>query len=573
MEVTDHDILIIGGGAAGLRAAIAAMEAGDQHGTPPRVALVSKVYPVRSHTVAAEGGAAAVLREYDSHDLHMQDTIRGSDYLADQDAVEAFVQEAPREIIQLEHWGCPWSREDDGRMMARAFGGMSVNRTFFASDKTGFHLLHTLFHTLLKFPTIIRYDEWFVTSLVVDDGRVQGAVALELSTGSQRLITARAVVLATGGCGRLFPFTTNGAIKTGDGMALAYHAGADLKDMEFVQYHPTGLRGPGILITEASRGEGGYLLNREGERFLERYVPSSMELGPRDLISRAIITELDEGRGFGDSREGYVHLDLRHVGSSRLKERLPFVLELARTYAGIDPASHPIPVRPVVHYMMGGVHTGLDGQTSVGGLFACGETACVTINGANRLGSNSLSECLVFGTRAGKAALAYSQGRTLSNQRTLLAQGEAKSQSMEKWFQCTSNGHEQVSDLRRDLQLTMEGSAGVYRTQESLEQGKEKLEELQQRFRRLRLKDTTRAFNVELVAALELGSMLDVAEAIIASALARRESRGAHARRDFPQRNDSEFLYHTLVGCTPDGPVLSRSPVTITRFEPAERKY
>jgi fumarate reductase flavoprotein subunit len=573
MEVTNHDILIIGGGAAGLRAAIAAVEAGERAGTHPKVALVSKVYPMRSHTVSAEGGAAAVLREYDSYDLHMQDTILGSDYLADQDAVEVFVHEAPEEIIQLEHWGCPWSREDEGRMMARAFGGMSVNRTFFASDKTGFHLLHTLFHTLLKFPTIVRYDEWFVTSLVVDDGRVQGAVALDLSTGSQRLITARAVVLAAGGCGRLFPFTTNGVIKTGDGMALAHRAGAELKDMEFVQYHPTGLRGLGILITEASRGEGGYLLNREGERFLERYVPARMELGPRDLISRAIITELDEGRGFGDAREGYVHLDLRHLGRSLLEERLPFVLELARTYAGIDPVSHPIPVRPVVHYMMGGIHTGLDGQTSVEGLFACGETACVTINGANRLGSNSLSECLVFGARTGKAALAYSSGQTSSNQRTLLEQGEAKARCMEKWFQNTSNSGEQVSDLRRELQLTMEGSAGVYRDQESLAQGKEKLQELRQRFRRLSLKDTTRAFNVELVAALELGSMLDVAEAILDSALARRESRGAHARRDFPQRNDSKFLHHTLVNYTPDGPTLSQWPVNITRFEPAERKY
>jgi fumarate reductase flavoprotein subunit len=401
MEVVDHDILIIGGGAAGLRAAIAAAEAGNGTEKPLRIAIVSKVYPVRSHTVAAEGGAAAVLREYDDHDSHIQDTIRGLDYLADQDAVEAFVHEAPGEIVQLEHWGCPWSREPDGRLAARAFGGMSVKRTFFAADKMGFHLLHTLFQTLLKFPSIIRYDEWFVTSLVVRDGRVQGVVALELRTGIQCMFTARTIISATGGCGRVFPFTTNGAINTGDGMALAYRAGAALKDMEFVQYHPTGLPGLGILITEASRGEGGYLLNRQGERFLERYVPTRMELGPRDLISRAIITELEEGRGFGSPRDGYIHLDIRHLGTSTLEERLPFVLELARTYAGIDPVRQPIPVRPVVHYMMGGVHTGLDGQTSLEGLYACGETACVTINGANHLGSNSLLERLVFGARAG----------------------------------------------------------------------------------------------------------------------------------------------------------------------------
>src|SRR5918999_1488106 len=524
MEVVDHDILIIGGGAAGLRAAIAAAEAGNGVGKPLSIAIISKVYPVRSHTVAAEGGAAAVLREYDNQDSHIQDTIRGSDYLADQDVVEAFVHEAPGEIVRLEHWGCPWSREPDGRLAARAFGGMSVKRTFFAADKTGFHLLHTLFQTLLKFPAIMRYDEWFVTSLVVHDGKVRGAVALELSTGARCMITARAIILATGGCGRVFPFTTNGAINTGDGMALAYRAGAALKDMEFVQYHPTGLPGLGILITEASRGEGGYLLNRYGERFLERYVPTRMELGPRDLISRAIITELEEGRGFGGPNDGYVHLDVRHLGTSTLEERLPFVLELARTYAGIDPVSQPIPVRPVVHYMMGGVHTDLEGHTSLEGLYACGETACVTINGANRLGSNSLSECLVFGTRAGKAAVAYAKEQAPVEQRTLLAQGQDEAQRIEKRFQRQSDQGERVSDLRKDLQLTMEESAGVYRTEEGIVQGKEKLKELRERFCRVRLKDSTQTFNVELVGAVELDFMLDVAETIIYSALKRRES-------------------------------------------------
>ncbi|MBI4300675.1 MAG: FAD-binding protein, partial [Chloroflexi bacterium] len=403
MEVLEHDVLVIGGGAAGLRAAIATAEAaGDL-----RIALISKVYPVRSHTVAAEGGAAAVLREYDNPDLHMHDTIRGADYLADQDAVEGFVRESPAELIRLEHWGCPWSRDAEGRMAARPFGGMSVPRTFFAADKTGFHLLHTLFQTSLKYPQIVRYDEWFVTSLLTLDERVRGAVCLELSTGVMRAVIARAIIMATGGGGRIYPFTTNGAISTGDGMALAYRAGAPLKDMEFIQYHPTGLPHQGILVTEAARGEGGYLLNRLSERFLERYVPSRMELGPRDLISRAIVTELEEGRGFGGPESGYVHLDVRHLGERKLEERLPFVLELARTYAKIDPVRQPIPVRPVVHYMMGGVHTDINGATPLAGLYAAGEVACVSINGANRLGSNSLTELLVFGARAGKAAAEY----------------------------------------------------------------------------------------------------------------------------------------------------------------------
>lgn len=573
MEVLEHDILIIGGGAAGLRAAIAAAEASDSVRTPLRIAIVSKVYPMRSHTVSAEGGAAAVLREYDSYELHIQDTIRGSDYLADQNAVEIFVKEAPREIIQLEHWGCPWSREPDGRIAARAFGGMSVNRTFFAADKTGFHLLHTLFQTLLKFPYIVRYDEWFITSLVVQDGRVRGVMALEMRSGAIRLVTAKAVVLATGGGGRIFRFTTNGNIVTGDGMALAYRAGAPLKDMEFVQYHPTGLPGLGILITEASRGEGGYLLNRNGERFLERYIPTRMELGPRDIISRAIITELEEGRGFGEPQEGYVHLDVRHLGEAKLEERLPFVLELARTYVGIDPVRQPIPVRPVVHYMMGGVHTDLEGQTPLEGLYACGEVACVTMNGANRLGSNSLSECLVFGARAGQASAICARQQPAAKQGSLLSLAQQEVERIERQFWQSSGGKERVSDLRQELRRTMEDGAGVYRTGENLERARDKLKQLRERYCRLSLEDTTKTFNMEFLAALELDFMLDVAETVVHSALARRESRGAHARRDFPQRNDEEFLIHFLARHTSEGPVLDHMPVTITRWQPAERKY
>ena len=400
LETIAHDIVIVGGGAAGLRAAIAAAEVAPGLD----IALVSKVYPMRSHTVSAEGGAGAALGSDDSLDLHAFDTIRGSDYLADQDAVEAFVSEAPDEIIQVEHWGCPWSREPDGRLAVRAFGGMSVKRTVFAADKTGFHLLHSLFQTSLKYDRIVRHDEFFVTKLLVEDGRCAGVAAVDLRDSKVRCITAKAVILCTGGLGRIFSFTTNAAINTGDGMALAYQAGVPLKDMEMVQYHPTGLPGTGILMTEATRGEGGYLVNKEGKRFLEDYIPSKMELGPRDILSRAIIQEIEKGHAFDGPYGEYVHLDVRHLGEKMIDEKLPFVRELTTKFVGVDPVHEPIPVRPVVHYMMGGVDTDLMGRTPLDGLYAAGETACVSMNGANRLGSNSLTECLVFGARVGTQA-------------------------------------------------------------------------------------------------------------------------------------------------------------------------
>src|SRR5690349_12522986 len=404
-----YDVVIVGAGAAGLRAAIAVSE------TDPRlsVAVVSKVYPMRSHTVSAEVGAAGAIAADDSLDEHAYDTISGGDWLCDQDAVESFVVEAPRELLRLEHWGCPWSREPDGHIAVRPFGGMKKMRTWFAADKTGFHLLHTLFQTSLKYPNITRYDEWYATRLVVDDGRVCGVVALELMSGVIETITGRSVLIATGGGGRVFPFTTNAAIKTGDGMALAYRAGAALKDMEFVQYHPTGLPFTGILITEAARAEGGWLLNKDGYRYLQDYnlgtpqpTPKlrSMELGPRDRLSQAFVHEMEKGRT-GQTAYGEVtYLDLRHLGEKLIDTKLPFVRELCLKYERIDPVHELIPVRPVVHYMMGGVSTDIDGATPLTGLYAAGETACVSINGANRLGSNSLPECLVFGARAGRAA-------------------------------------------------------------------------------------------------------------------------------------------------------------------------
>src|ERR687885_927708 len=418
MDIIEHAVVIVGGGAAGLRAAIAAVETSDRL----RVALVSKVYPMRSHTVSAEGGAAAVLSPNDSLDGHAFDTIKGSDFLADQDVVEAFVAQAPNELIQMEHWGCPWNREPDGHVAVRPFGGMTTWRTLFASDKTGFHMLHALFQTSLKYTGIVRYDEQFVTSPLLEDGRCVGLTAIDARTGAMRALTASAVILATGGAGRVYPFTTNATICTGDGMAMAYRIGAALKDMEMVQYHPTGLPGTGILITEAARGEGGYLRNKDGERFLERYVPGRMELGPRDLLSRAEITEFEAGRGIEGPYGQYVNLDLRHLGEEKIDTKLPFVRELAKNYAGIDPVYKPIPVRPVVHYMMGGVHTDISGATPLPGLFAAGECACVSINGANRLGSNSLTELLVFGAQAARAAVRFvSEIRSLSTE-TLQAQ-------------------------------------------------------------------------------------------------------------------------------------------------------
>src|ERR1700752_1775389 len=392
-----HDIVIVGGGGAGLRAAIAAAEVSKKLS----IAVVSKVYPMRSHTVSAEGGTAAVLRENDSLDLHAKDTIFGADFLADQDAVEAFVNEAPREVIQLEHWGCPWSRDPDGRVSVRSFGGMTVDRTLFAADKTGFHLLHALFQTSLKYDNIVRYDECFLTSLLVDDGKVHGVTTINLYTGQVEVIAGKAVILCTGGGGRVFPFTTNAAINTGDGMALAYRAGVPLKDMEFVQYHPTGLPFPGILITEATRAEGGYLVNKDGYRYLQDYdlgtptakpVLPSMELGPRDRLSQAFMQEQAKGRTIDSPHGPVVHLDLRHLGEKKVYAKIPFVRELCRKYHNLDPVTDLIPVRPVVHYMMGGIHTDINGATPLPGLYAAGECGCVSINGANRLGSNSLPE-------------------------------------------------------------------------------------------------------------------------------------------------------------------------------------
>jgi fumarate reductase flavoprotein subunit len=573
-----HDIIIVGGGGAGLRAAIAAAEISNKLS----IALVSKVYPMRSHTVSAEGGTAAVMRDFDSLDLHAKDTIFGADFLADQDAVEAFVQEAPRELIQLEHWGCPWSRDPDGRVSVRSFGGMTVDRTLFAADKTGFHLLHSLFQTSLKYDSIIRYDECFLTSLLVDDGKVRGVTSINLYTGKVEVIAGKSVILCTGGGGRIFPFTTNAAINTGDGMAAAYRAGVPLKDMEFVQYHPTGLPGTGILITEASRGEGGWLKNKDGYRYLQDYglgpptdkpTHRKMELGPRDILSRCHMQEYAKGRTFDGPYGHYVHLDLRHLGEEVIDKKLPFVRELASKYVGIDPVYEPIPVRPVVHYMMGGISTDIDAKTNLEGLFAAGETACVSLNGANRLGSNSLTELLVFGNRAGRSAATYASTASAPTSAKIDALAADEQRRLDRQFLKKDGGKEKLATIRQEMQKAMEEGAGIYRDEQNMQKACNTLRALRERFKNIIMEDRDSTFNTEVMNALELDYMLDVAETVANSALRRKESRGSHTRTDYPKRDDANFLKHTLAFRTPDGPRIDYSPVTITRWPPEERKY
>jgi fumarate reductase flavoprotein subunit len=579
MDISSHDVLLVGGGGAGLRAAIAVSEFNPNLS----VAVVSKVYPMRSHTVSAEGGAAGVIKPGDTLDEHAYDTISGGDWMCDQDAVELFVQEAPRELLQLEHWGCPWSREPDGRVAVRPFGGMKKERTWFAADKTGFHMLHTLFQTSLKYQAVTRYDEWFVTKLLVDDGQARGVVAIELMTGRIQAILAKSVIICTGGCGKVFPFTTNANIKCGDGMSLALDAGAPLKDMEFVQYHPTGLPFTGILITEAARAEGGYLLNKDGYRYLQDYnlgkpeptpVLRSMELGPRDRLSQAFVKEYEKGRTIETPYGHVVHLDVRHLGEKKINAKIPFVRELCLKYQGIDPVKKMIPVRPVVHYIMGGVHTDISGATPIKGLYAAGEAACVSINGANRLGSNSLTELLVFGARAGHAASIFASEWKEGNTPAILAQAMDEKRRVEDRFLNKTGGRERIAEIRTEMQKAMEAGAGIYRTHASLAEAAEAIAKLKDRFRDVAISDHSHTFNTELTAALELSYMLDVAESIIACALNRKESRGSHQRIDFPKRDDENFLAHSLVFRNADGTTrVDYLPVTITRWPPAERVY
>jgi fumarate reductase, flavoprotein subunit len=578
MQVIDADILIVGAGGAGLRAAIACAEADPNL----KVALISKVYPMRSHTCAAEGGAAGVVKSNDSLEYHFHDTVAGGDWLTDQDAVELFVNEIPKELVQMEHWGCPWSREGTGHVAVRPFGGMKIMRTWYAADKTGFHMLHTLFQTSLKYPSISRFDEYFSTDLIVDEGVCHGVTAIEMRTGEMKLFRGKAVIICSGGAGKVFPFTTNGAIKTGDGMAMAYRAGVPLKDMEFVQYHPTGLPGSGILLTEGCRGEGGFLLNKDGYRYLQDYglgpaapkpVLKSMELGPRDRLSQAFWQEQKKGRTIPSKWGDCVHLDMRHLGEKLINERLPLVRDLARAYVGTDPVTDLVPVRPVVHYMMGGISTDINGATPIAGLYSAGECACVSINGANRLGSNSLGELLVFGARAGRFAVEYIKTARPAAANVVEAQANDAESRVASLYR-RSAGKVRVADLRRRMTTSMEDGCGIYRDEASLQDTCRVVAEVREQFQDIALEDKSQVYNTDLFQILELGAMIEVAQSVAVSALLRQESRGAHQRLDFEQRDDVKYLKHSLAYFNSNtDPRIDYSDVVITKSQPAERVY
>ncbi|MBI4337463.1 MAG: FAD-binding protein [Chloroflexi bacterium] len=565
----DHDVLVIGAGLAGMRAAIAAHQQGAD------VAIMSKVHPVRSHSNAAQGGINAALTDRgDSWEDHAFDTVKGSDWLGDQDAIEVMCQEAGDELIALEHMGVIFNRDGGGHLGTRAFGGQRRARTFFVADITGQALLEAMYDQLMRWE-VRSYEEWFCLELIVAEGRCAGCVALEVRSGTLAVIRAKAVVVATGGLGRAFEPTTNALICTGDGMALAYRAGAALMDMEMVQYHPTTLKGSGILITEGARGEGAYLLNKDGDRFMECYAPSMMELASRDVTSRAEQTEIDAGRGV----DGCVMLDCRHLGERLIKERLSQIHEIGLDLAEVDITKEPIPVRPGMHYQMGGIKTDVEGRCwdpqgrwqGVEGLFAAGEAACVSVHGGNRLGANSLLDTVVFGRRAGQAAVDYSQstGPADLKETYYLAQAKERlAQMLER-----NSSEDSVARLRLEMGKAMDQGLGVFRDQQGMEAALSRVLEVKDRYQRVPVRDKGRMFNTALIFALELGFMLDCAETIVRSALERKESRGAHFRRDYPQRNDSEWLKHVLLDAALEVPRVAYLPVTITRWPPEKRVY
>jgi succinate dehydrogenase / fumarate reductase flavoprotein subunit len=568
MTSQKHDIVVLGSGLAGLRAAIEAA-----HNSRLDVAVVSKVQLMRSHSVCAEGGTAAVMQpeEGDSFELHAWDTIRGGDFLCDQDVVKRFVAEAPREILLLEHWGIPWSRRPNGRIAQRPFGGHSYDRAVFAADRTGFAEMQTLYDTLQKYPNVTRYDECYISSILIEDNTFCGLAAWDLTSGQFFFIQGKALIIATGGACRMFGFTTYSLTATGDGLAMAYRAGLPIKDLEFVQFHPTGLVPSGILITEAARGEGGYLLNNKGERFMGKYAPSKAEVAPRDIVSRSEMTEIEEGRGFpGPDGLDYVKIDLRHLGGAKINERLPMIREVAIKSNSIDPIYEPIPVRPAAHYFMGGVHTDIDGATSIKGIWAAGEAACVSLHGANRLGANSTAECLVWGKITGDNAAKYASKKKaippISRKVTLKEEDRV-------FNRFSPNGKESAYALRRELQRTMDSQVAVFRTGTGLKMALDKIGELKRRLPDVKVKDCGHIYNTDLLNALELDNLLDLAEIIVAGALSRTESRGGHSRRDFPNRDDVNWLKHTLAYYTPKGPRLDYIPAAITMWKPVERKY
>ncbi|MEK6327753.1 MAG: FAD-binding protein [Actinomycetota bacterium] len=559
-----HDVLVIGAGLAGQRAALAAAEEGVS------VGIVSKVHPVRSHSNAAQGGINAALQEGDSWESHAFDTVKGSDYLGDQDAIEIMCREAPEEILHLEHLGVTFHRNEEGRLGTRAFGGASQARTYYVADITGQAIMHVLYEQLMKHSELIsRYEEYFTTDLVLDDdGNCVGAVLRSIADGSMELFEAENVILATGGNGQVWQPTTNALICTGDGIAMAYRAGAPLMDMEMIQYHPTTLAKKGFLITEGARGEGAHLLNAQGERFMERYAPNKMELASRDVVSRAEQSEINEGRGFPD---GTVALDITVVPRKRIHEALREIVLVGRDFAGVDITQEPIRIKPGNHYTMGGIKTDIDGATSIPGLYAAGEVACVSVHGGNRLGANSLLDTLIFGRRSGQHAAARAK-RVEVGRPSQAVLADAERQVSELVDRDRGNGR-RVSELRTELGEAMDGHVAVFRTGEGIQTALETVKRLQEEARTAYIDDRGAVFNQDVLAAFELGFLLDCAECTCVAALHRTESRGAQYRTDFPERNDEEWLKHIDVTRNTDGPEISYSPVAITQWQPAERTY
>src|SRR3954463_15367779 len=558
-----HDVLVIGAGLAGQRAALAAAEAGAS------VGIISKVHPVRSHSNAAQGGINAALDPQDSWESHAFDTVKGSDYLGDQDAIEIMCREAPNELLTLEHLGVTFHRDEKGRLGKRAFGGAGAARTYYVADITGQAILHVLYEQLMKYDDVTRYEEWFSTALVQDDdGRIAGVVTRNIRDGAMELFAAKAVILATGGNGQIYDPTTNALICTGDGIAMAYRIGAPLMDMEMIQYHPTTLAGLGLLITEGARGEGAHLYNAQGERFMEKYAPNKMELASRDVVSRAEQTEIDEGRGFPD---GTVALDITVVPRKRIHEALREIVLVGRDFGGVDITKEPIHIKPGNHYTMGGVKTDSNGLTTIPGLYAAGECACVSVHGGNRLGANSLLDTLIFGRRSGEHAARHAKGMPMpSPSPTLVKQEESALDEV------TGRGRtgRRVSEIKAELGETMDKYAAVFRDEDGLRQGLEIVQRLKEEAKSVAIDDKGTVFNQDLLGAVELGFMLDNAECIIVGALERKESRGAQYRTDYPERNDDEWLKHIDLTVDGDGPPkLSYSEVTITQWEPEERKY
>ena len=565
MEKFTHDVVIVGAGLTGLRAAVAAAEVNSKLD----IAVLSKHHPLRSHSVCAQGGTGAVTNEKDSFDLHAYDTVKGADFLADQDVVEFFVRQVPREIILTEHWGCPWSRTAEGKINQRPFGGHTYPRACFAADMTGFHEMHAVYGKVITYGNVKFYDEWFATSIITEGKAAVGLTGIEMKTGKMQAIRAKSIVVATGGHERIYEFTTFSHSTTGDGMAMAYRVGAPLEDMEFVQFHPTGLVPSGVLITEGARGEGGYLINANGERFMKKYAPEKMELGPRDVVSRAEQTEINEGRGLQGPYGPYIGLDLRHLGEEKIDERLPLIRDVAIKLGGVDPVKEVIPIRPAAHYSMGGIKANVRTETPIAGLYAAGECSCISVHGANRLGTNSTADCLVFGAVAGEEAAKHASSaslREIPNDK-LLAEENRISELIKR------EGPERVSVIRDEMRRVMNDKAWIYRKGDQLESALKEIRALRERFKNARVEDKGQPFNTGLFNVLQLDFSLELAEVTVACALPRAESRGAHSRVDFPKRDDQNWLKHTLAYYAREAPRLEYMPVTITRWPPVARTY